>query len=446
MTKKKKKKKKKFIYILSQDWFDEQESWWQAQVSANPGDGQWRQMGMLWLQYQGLAAGYTQRATEPGSGLPLLPRFAFQLLNGCGDLFDVLPSLNVSTAFTRADLKRMTSREVVEWDAERGMCSALIKVTPDNSDVFFGHSAWFLYSSMNRIFKSYEFAVSDPATVGRALSFSSYSGFLVSLDDFYPSSTQKLAMVQTTNNIFDNALFQRVTPKTLLAWQRVRLAFAVADSGAAWHKAFSFHASGTYTNSYMVLDFKLFTPGQPLPANFLWVVEEIPGLMVGEDLTKTLDSGYYPSYNKPFFKQIYDASGYPAAVEKAGPTMSYELCPRAEIFRRDQGKVTDLESFKALLRQNDYLTDPLSRYEGEQNPMFAICSRGDLKKPKPTMGGCYDTKVSSYSMLGRSQIINGPTTAGHTLPPFRWTSELSALAPHAGLPELMNFTFIELEN
>ena len=414
-------------------------------MDANPLSGEWRQMALIWSQYQGLAMGYSQRAME--SGLPPLPRFAFQLLNGCGDLFDILPSLNVSTTMTRADLDRMTAREVVDWDSERGMCSALIKVPSDNSDVFFGHSAWFLYSSMSRIFKTYDFGqVSDSAMVGKQLSFSSYPGFLVSLDDFYPLSTQKLAMIQTTNNIFNTSLFELVTPKSLLAWQRVRLAFMVATTGESWREAFAFRASGTYTNSYMVMDFKLFTPGQPIPANFLWVVEEIPGLIVGADLSRNLDSGYYPSYNKPYFKEIYNASGYPAAVAKAGPTMSYDLCPRAEIFRRDQGKVTDMDSFKALLRQNDYLHDPLSRYEGEPNPMFAICSRGDLNKPKPYLGGCYDTKASSFNYLQYSHIINGPTTNGGTLMPFRWTPELSRLAPHQGLPELMNFDFISVSN
>ena len=37
----------------------------------------------------------------------------------------------------------------------------------------------------------------------------------------------------------------------------------------------------------------------------------------------------------------------------------------------------------------EYKTDPY----GEDNPMNAICSRGDLL-PNPEFGGCYDTKVS----------------------------------------------------
>ena len=83
------------------------------------------------------------------------------------------------------------------------------------------------------------------------------------------------------------------------------------------------------------------------------------------------------------------------------------------IFRRDNGKAVDIESFKErcgrrwrprvcmvltaaclalrcavqrVLRSNDYRTDPYSH----DNPFAAICSRGDLAG---SAGGCYDTKV-----------------------------------------------------
>ena len=47
------------------------------------------------------------------------------------------------------------------------------------------HNAWFTYTATNRIFKHYDFNTRDPATSANALSFSSYPGFLESLDDFY---------------------------------------------------------------------------------------------------------------------------------------------------------------------------------------------------------------------------------------------------------------------
>lgn len=63
-------------------------------------------------------------------------------------------------------------------------------------------------------------------------------------------------------------------------------------------------------------------------------------------------SGYWPSYNIPFHEKIYNLSGYAEYVEKYGLDFSYELAPRAKIFRRDQGKVTNLEDMKYIMRYN----------------------------------------------------------------------------------------------
>jgi len=43
--------------------------------------------------------------------------------------------------------------------------------------------------------------------------------------------------------------------------------------------------------------------------------------------------GYWPSYNVPFYPVIYNMSGYPEMVDSFGPLLSYELSPRAKIFR-----------------------------------------------------------------------------------------------------------------
>ena len=61
--------------------------------------------------------------------------------------------------------------------------------------------------------------------------------------------------------------------------------------------------------------------------------------MESGDQTPILREGYWPSYNIPFYEDIFTESGYPEVVAKFGPDASYELCPRAKIFRRDESNV-----------------------------------------------------------------------------------------------------------
>jgi len=277
--------------------------------------------------------------------------------------------------------------------------------------------------------------------VGNQMTFSSYPGMLSSLDDFYIMNSG-LTMIQTTNSIYNTTLYKLVVPQALLAWQRVRAANAMAPDGQTWYNTVGRENSGTYNNQYMVINYNLFKPGQPLQNGTLWVCEQIPGTVIGADLTWTLERGYFSSYNVPYFYDIYVASGYPAVVEKYGVGYSYQLAPRAEIFRRDQATVSDLDTLKALMRYNDYLNDPYAN----KNPMAAICSRGDLITPTPQLGGCYDTKVTNYELqsLLQSEAINGPTQS-HNLPAFQWTPNFDKMASHFGEPVVFDFDFVSME-
>lgn len=69
----------------------------------------------------------------------------------------------------------------------------------------------------------------------------------MSLDDFYILGSG-LVMLQTTNSVFDQTLMKQVVPESLLAWQRVRIANMMADSGKTWAETFSKYNSGKYTS------------------------------------------------------------------------------------------------------------------------------------------------------------------------------------------------------
>lgn len=230
----------------------------------------------------------------------------------------------------------------------------------------------------------------------------------------------------------------------------MRISHNVAKSGEEWFEAFRTHASGTYANQYMVVDFSRFTPGQPLRDGTLWVVEEMPGLVVGADQTDALARGYWPSYNVPFYKEVYARSGYAGA--DLGTDGSYELARRAQIFRRDHNTVTDIPSFKRILRYANY-SDPVALRNGSVDYSAAICMRGDLAKSgtgKPD--GCYDTKVTSartgFATLA-AEVVNGPSSSassmlgnGEGYAPFRWRPADNHT--HDGLPAVYNFGFVSV--
>ena len=125
------------------------------------------------------------------------------------------------------------------------------KVLGDLSNIFFSHASWWSYNAMLRHMKYYYHQLQDPDLASTKMAFSSYPGFLQSLDDFYILSSG-LVMVQTTNSLFNHSLYDAVRPESVLAWMRVRVANLYARTGEHWHKLMQTANSGTYENQYMV--------------------------------------------------------------------------------------------------------------------------------------------------------------------------------------------------
>jgi hypothetical protein len=77
-------------------------------------------------------------------------------------------------------------------------------------------------------------------------------------------------------------------------------------------------------------------------------------------LPQILQYSHWPSYNVPFFEETYEKAGYRQAAARLaalGPEyaqaalgLSYQLAPRAQLFRRDAAQVADLQGLKKLLR------------------------------------------------------------------------------------------------
>jgi hypothetical protein len=272
---------------------------------------------------------------------------------------------------------------------------------------------------------------------------------LVSGDDFYLLSSG-LVVMETTNSIYDTSLYKLLKPQSLLAWMRVAIANRMSRSAKEWVDVFSNYNSGTYNNQWIVLDAKrVSTSRNSIGDDALWIAEQIPGYIHADDVTPKLRSwGYWPSYNVPYFTDIYDKSGYPAFVDKMGGCASptdggceyvWANCSRAQIFARDAPTVAAMKDMQQLMQSNDYKNDPLSNGD----PSHAIASRFDLMAEHPSMAGGVDSKISSVNMLeGRKAMcISGPTY--QSLPPFEW-SEFPQQA-HSGQPFKFEFPWVLME-
>lgn len=78
----------------------------------------------------------------------------------------------------------------------------------------------------------------------------------------------------------------------------------------------------------------------------------------------------------PFHPNIYALSGYGEMWEKHGEDFSYDLCPRAKIFRRDQAGVEDLDSLKHIMRLNG----------ASQLPGWAGAEQAEPSERTPALG------------------------------------------------------------
>ena len=230
-----------------QKFFEDQAAWARNTSEYNMKDPYWLNVANVMQQFEGLYAGV--QLVDP-----TITRWDVTMLNGIGDLIDLERALFPKS---RPDLNDMTVEQLTRLEQKSGHRSALVRVTPGFEDMFMGHSSWFTYSATNRIFKHYTFDTNEPSIAATSMSFSSYAGYLESLDDFYVLSSG-LVMLQTTINCLNSSLYDLVTPESLLSWQRVRVANHMATSGKEWADYSMRYNSGTYNNQYMIINNNLF--------------------------------------------------------------------------------------------------------------------------------------------------------------------------------------------
>uniref|UniRef100_A0A3B3BB57 Phospholipase B-like n=1 Tax=Oryzias melastigma TaxID=30732 RepID=A0A3B3BB57_ORYME len=397
--------------------------WMQEQIEKQPTSPYWYQANLVLLQLKGLEDSYNDQLAFPTGHFSIDP-MGFILFQMGGDVEDLESALNKSSQ-TRP--------------LGSGSCSALIKLLPNNKELFVSQDTWNNYQAMLRIIKKYRFAFkasssgNDPLP-GGTQAFSSYPGAIFSGDDFYILSSG-LVTLETTIGNSNSALWKFVKPTgTVMEWLRNIIANRLATTAKEWAEIFRKYNSGTYNNQWMIVDYNHFTPGKTDIKEELFVVLE----------------------QIPYYQEIFNASGCNELVEKYGPWFSPDQNPRAQIFRRNQTQVTDLDSMIRLMRYNNFKEDPLSKCEGcnpPHNGENAISARSDLNPANGTYPfgalkqrshGGTDMKVTSFEMFKEYGMIavSGPTW--DQLPPFQWSTSPYKDLVHMGHPDVWNFKPIKV--
>lgn len=408
-------------------WISDHIGYMYTKAGDQSSDPFWYQVELILRQVEGLTAGYNNATS---SNITFLQMF---IISFGAEVGDVVTALQVQSGA----VKRNT---LLDRRGVNSHCSALIKVTHD--DLFMAHDTWnSFYGLQWRMYKVYEFQTT--------VTMSGYVASVASGDDWYMTSNE-LTIQETTNIVWNSSLYVNVVPETVSEFIRVMTATYLATSGEEWTAYFARENSGTYNNQYMVVDMKLYVPGSTVVDGTLWIAEQIPGYVARGDESKQLrQNGYWASYNIPYFREIYDISGYKAVEEQQGTFWSYTKYARPEIFRRNNTDITDVYGMMRMMRYNNYLYDPLSAIpnctgapnnvcETPRTSMLTIASRGDLMTVYNTTAeniahygplyswvaqGCFgatDSKIASWknrrSLTG--YIISGPTNDQQ--PTFRW--------------------------
>jgi len=433
--------KKKLCKTIDK-WINASLDWMREKIKFH-GDNSpyWHQVSLFLSQLTGIQLGYSH--AMKGKGKRILTTSDILTMNIFGDLEDLESALGDQDQLPNK-VKGM------------GHCSALIRLLPLNSDLLVSHDTWNSYQSMLRLVKKYSLpykkSLRSSSTVpGHTMSFSGYPGVIYSGDDFTIASSG-LTILETTIGNSNRDLWKHLKPQSVLEGIRSTVANRLATDGRSWTKWFSKHNSGTYNNQWMVVDYNKFNPGEPkLQKDLLWILEQIPGYIQLGDMTKVLEEqNYWPSYNTPYFKDVFNMSGDFNLMKQYGDWFSYENTPRAKIFKRDAPKVNDIASMIKLMRYNDYTKDPLSGcdcsppYSAEN----AISARNDLNPrngtyPFPALShrshGGTDMKLTSFYLAREYKMVaqGGPTW--DSLPPFRWSEQDFKDTPHVGQPDLWQF-------
>ena len=410
----------------------------------------WQAIEMIYHQFEGLAEGYNLALADHNIDNQTMTLIDHWILQSQGDLGDAEHAVGRYAKGPVGPTKSLMDAESGDPVTLGDHCTGLFKLTKDYSDVYMAHDAWSTYLDLHGALKEYHLPC-DKFNAKRVL-MSTRAGKLSSYDDFYIADSG-LFVIETTMSLFNADLYEFVKPQTLFTWMRAIHAMWTAHNGSDWTQTFIKHNSGTYNNQYLVLDSNKFERFKKPTQDLLWVIEQYPGphwkrADVTEQLVRDL---YFPSINKPSFKELYEIAGYPEKVAASGATgnfYTYETSARYLIIQREAPRLEDFESFKAFMRYNNWKRDIYSNGDASQQIMSRYDQRrkGDPYGAAKMFGGL-DSKCMRLTEAVTSLEFHAIASPSFDNNPV-WNFSGSAWPDvrHDGLPDVWNFSWIRFKS
>lgn len=410
-------------------------------IYAYPEVPYWREIALIMKQFDGFVIGYNKKAdiTAKTSEIdPHLNETFLWLIQSEGDLGDVMGSVPAEAT------NRGPTREIITPGEH---CSGLIRLLDNYGDIFFSHDAWSDYRELHGELKEYNFPIPD--FKAHRITMSTRVGKLASYDDYYVSDAGLFVLETTLNNFNEELSAGNVKPQTLFTWIRAVHATWCTDNGKDWTDTFIKHNSGTYNNQYIVLDSKKFKRFEKPTTDLLWIIEQMPGIYRSKDITDQLvNEGYFPSFNTPWFEDIFNIAHYPQHIAEWGEDGSYwdyYTAARYLIYKREMPRITDFDAFKQMMIYNNWKKDLYSNGDPGQQ----ILSRYDQRMlgfhkehwPRRAFGGLDSKCLKLTEATARLHFHARASPPYENNPVWEFGTEEWKDIHYYGLPKRWNFTW-----
>lgn len=239
----------------------------------------WHQIGLLLQQLSGLEDGY--RGVTGGTPRLKVDPMGLYMLNMVGDLPDLKTMITITFGGSQ-NSSLLQLRSII-------METGLIKLLPNNSDIFVSHVTAKTNQTTTRLVKQYDLPVK-------------FGGWL---NESVPCRKVTFSSVGTPLRLDRNdQLYGKAFPNlknTVWGFIRRIVANRMARSAQEWADMFRMRNTGTANTQIAIVDWNKFTPGsRDVKDGLLTVVEQTATDVGVVDQTGVLSrQGFWPSDNLP---------------------------------------------------------------------------------------------------------------------------------------------------